>query len=109
MEVRDGNDVEPEVIQIRVIEPARTEENVNENESNEEENLENSNDREEDKTKIMTLRFEEVLHTLTATTKGNIEERERLMKLKKGVPKDEIDRANKILENIQTTVTSFIK
>ena len=69
IQVRDGNDVEPEVIQIRVIKPARIEENVNKNESNEEENLENSNDREDDESKIMRLRIEEVLHTLTATMK----------------------------------------
>ena len=46
----------------------------------------------------MRLRFEEILHTLTPTTKENIEQRERLMKLKKGVSKVELDRANKILE-----------
>ena len=46
----------------------------------------------------MRLRFEEILHTLIATTKENIEQRERLMKLKKGVSKVEQDRANKILE-----------
>ena len=33
IEVSDGNDAEPEVIQIRVIESVRIEENVNENES----------------------------------------------------------------------------
>ena len=46
----------------------------------------------------MRLRFEEILQTLKASTKENIEGRERLMKLKKGVAKAEIDRANKILE-----------
>ena len=51
IQVRDGNDVEPEVIQMRVIEPARIKENVNKNESSEEENLENSNDREDDESK----------------------------------------------------------
>ena len=43
----------------------------------------------------MTLRFEEILHTLKASTKGNIGGRERLMKLKKGVVKAQIDRAKK--------------
>ena len=46
----------------------------------------------------MRLRFEENLHTLKASTKENIEGREHLMKLKKGVAKAEIGRANKILE-----------
>ena len=46
----------------------------------------------------MRLRFEEVLHTLTVTMKENVGKRERLMKLEKGVPKDQIDRANKILQ-----------
>ena len=46
----------------------------------------------------MRLRFEEILQTLKASTKENIEGRERLMKLKKGVAKAEIDRANRILE-----------
>ena len=46
----------------------------------------------------MRLRFEKILQTLKASTKENIEGRERLMKLKKGVAKAEIDRANKILE-----------
>ena len=43
----------------------------------------------------MTLRFEEILHILKASTKGNIGGRERLMKLKKGVVKAQIDRAKK--------------
>ena len=43
----------------------------------------------------MTLRFEEILHTLKASTKGNIGGRERLMKLKKGEVKAQIDRAKK--------------
>ena len=79
------------MIQIRGIERARIEENVNENV-----NLENNNDREDDDTRIMRLRFEEVLHTLTETMIENIEERKGLMNLKKGVPKDEVDRANRI-------------
>ena len=61
IEVRDGNDVEPEAIQIGVIEPARIKENVNENQSNEEENLENNNDKDDDKTKVMRLSFEDIL------------------------------------------------
>ena len=44
------------------------------------------------------MRFEEILQTLKASTKENIEGRECLMKLKKGVAKAKIDRSNKILE-----------
>ena len=46
----------------------------------------------------MRLRFEEILQTLKASTKENIEGRDCLMKVKEGVAKAEIDRANKILE-----------
>ena len=60
--------------------------------------MENINEEEDGEIKIMRLRFEEVLHTLKASTKENTEGRERLMKLKKGVAKAEIGRANKILE-----------
>ena len=94
---RDGNDVEPEAIDIRANEPVTSQENVEENE-NEEEIIENTNEEEEEETRIMRLKFEEILETLKASTKENIEGRERLMKLKKGVAKAEIDRANKILE-----------
>ena len=46
----------------------------------------------EDKdTSLMRMRFEEILNTLTTTTKEKMGKRERLMKLKKGVPKAEID------------------
>ena len=80
--VRDGNDVEPEAINIRAIEPVISQENAEENE-NEEEIIENINEEEEEETRIMRLRFEEILQTLKASTKENIEGRERLMKLKK--------------------------
>ena len=83
IEVRNGNDVEPDSIQIEDVEAARGEENGDENENIEVENT----GEEDDETKITRLRFEEILHTLTPTTKGNIEQRERLMKLKKGVSK----------------------
>ena len=89
IEVRNGNDVEPDSIQIDNVEAARDE--------NENIEVENTGE-EDDETKIMRLRFEEILHTLTPTTKENIEQRERLRKLKKGVSKVELDRANKILE-----------
>ena len=46
----------------------------------------------------MRLRFEETLHTLKASTKENIEAKERQMKQKKGIAKAEIGRANQILE-----------
>ena len=60
--------------------------------------MENINKYEDEVTRIMRLRFEEVLLTVTAFTKENIKEKGRLMKLKKGVAKTEIDRTNKILE-----------
>ena len=53
---------------------------------------------EDEETRIMRLRFEGILHILKASTKKNIEVRKRLVKLKKGVAKAEIGRANKILE-----------
>ena len=46
----------------------------------------------------MRLRFEDILNSLKSTMKENMEERERLSKLKKGVPKAEIERPNGILE-----------
>ena len=60
--------------------------------------MENINEEVDGEIRIMRLRFEEILDTLKASTKENIEGRERLMKLKKGVAKAEIARANKILE-----------
>ena len=60
--------------------------------------MEKINEEDDGKTRIMRLRFEEILHTLKASTKENIEGRERLMKLKKGVAKANIGRAKKILE-----------
>ena len=98
IEVRDGNDVEPEAVHRRAIEPVRSQENVEQNENNKEEIMENINEEEYGEIRITTLRFEEILHTLKASTKENIEGRERLIKLKKGVAKAEIARANKILE-----------
>ena len=53
------------------------------------------NKEEDGETKI--IKFEEILHTLKASTKENIEGREHLMKLKKGVTNAEIGRSNKIL------------
>ena len=50
--VRDGNDVEPEAIDIRAMEPVRRQKNVEENE-NEEEIIENINEEEEEETRIM--------------------------------------------------------
>ena len=96
--VRDGNDVEPEAINIRDIEPVRSQENAEENENNEEEIMENISKEEEEEARLMQLRFEETLQTLKASTKENTEARELLMKLKKRVAKAQIDRANKILE-----------
>ena len=45
IEVRDRNDVEPKLIQIRDTEPGRIEENFKENENNEEEIMEASTKR----------------------------------------------------------------
>ena len=45
IKVRDGNDIEPEVTQIRAIEPVRIQENVKENENNEGD-MENINEEE---------------------------------------------------------------
>ena len=69
--VRDRNNVEPEPINIRTTEPVRSQENIDENENNEEEILENINEVEEKdvETRIMRLRFEELLKTLKASTK----------------------------------------
>ena len=43
IEVRDGNDVEPEAIHIRATEPVKSQENVEENENKGEEIMENIN------------------------------------------------------------------
>ena len=67
IKVRDGKNVE----------------NVEENEKNEEKIMENINEEEDEETRIMSLRFEEILHTLEASTKETTEGKERLMKLKK--------------------------
>ena len=104
---RDRNDVEPEAINMRATEPVRSQENIKENE-NGEEIIENINEEEEEKTRIMRWGFEEILQSLKAFEKENIEERERLMKLKKGATKAEIDRANKILERHLATLTIFV-
>ena len=83
------------MIQIRAIEQVRIHEKVEENESNEEEIKENINEEEDEEIRIIRLRFEEDLDTVTAFTKENIKEKELLMKLKKVVAKTEIDRTNK--------------
>ena len=93
--VRDSNDVEPDAIHIKATEPVRSQENIEENENNEEENINEEADKE---TRTMRLRFEEMLHTLKASAKENIERRECLMKLKKGAAKAGIGRSNKTLE-----------
>ena len=56
------------------------------------------NEEEDEATRIMRLRYGEILQTLKASTKENIEGRKRLMELKKGVAKGKIDRAKRILE-----------
>ena len=59
----------PEAIDIRATELVRSHENVEENEDNEEEIMENINEEEEEETRIMRLRFEQILQTLKASTK----------------------------------------
>ena len=78
-----------------MIENAEVDGNVGEGENNEE-NLEKENE-EDENIRILRMRFEDVLATLTPTTKENIADKERLVKLKKGVPKNKIDLANKVL------------
>ena len=95
---RDGNELEPEAIDIRAIEPVISQENVEDNENNEEEIMENIKEEKDEETRIMRLRFEEMLQTLKTSTKENIEGREPLIKLTKEVAKPEIGRAKKILE-----------
>ena len=56
------------------------------------------NEERDKETRIMRLRFEEILQPLIASTKENTEGKEHLVKLKKGVVKTEIDRANEKLE-----------
>ena len=98
IEERDGNDVEPEGIHIKAIEPVRSQENVEENENNKEEIMEKINEEEDGEIRIKRLRFEEILHALKASTKENIDGRQSLMKLEKGVAKAETAIANKILK-----------
>ena len=66
--LRDGNDLEPEVTQIGVIEQVRIKEIINGNENNEEEIMKNINQEEDKDTRIMKLRFGKILHTLTEST-----------------------------------------
>ena len=97
------------MIQIRAIEQVRIHEKVEENEGNEEEIKENINEEEDEEIRIIRLRFEKDLHTVTAFTKENIKEKELLMKLKKVVAKTEIDRINKILEKYLGNSNSICK
>ena len=97
------------MIQIRAIEQVRIHEKVEENENNDEEIKENINEEEDEEIRIIRLRFEEDLDTVTAFTKENIKEKELLMKLKKVVAKTEIDRTNKILEKYLGNSNSICK
>ena len=63
------------MIQIRVVQSVRVQENVEENENNKEEIMENTNEEKVEETRIMRLRFEEIKHTVIASTKENIEDR----------------------------------
>ena len=126
LEVRDRTDVEPEVsdtiptnqnrnanigngnerdseIEFDMTNEVSVEVDAGENQSADVEyeinleNLENVND-EDDDTRSMRLRFMEILHTLTPTTKAHIDKRERLPKIKKEISNAEFIRANAILE-----------
>lgn len=81
IKVKDGNDVEPESICIKAIEPVTSKKNVEENENNEKEIMENINEKKDEETRILRLRFEEILHSLKASTKESNEGRERLIKM----------------------------
>ena len=121
LEVRDRADVDPEPIQMRNI----TEQNVNEANNSEEEEAENNpenegmdgnengneneGEQEDEETRETRLRFEDILNSLKSTRKENMEERERLAKLKNGVPKAEIERANRILEKKLEILKIFAK
>ena len=63
------------MIQIRVIQSVRVQENVEENENNKKEILENTNEEKIEETRIMRLRFEEIKHIVIVSTKENIEDR----------------------------------
>ena len=97
------------MIQIRAIEQVRIHEKVEENKNNDEEIKENINEEEDEEIRIIRLRFEEDLDTVTAFTKENIKEKELLMKLKKVVAKAEIDRTNKYWRSTLAIVTAFVK
>ena len=97
------------MIQIRAIEQVRIHEKVEENENNDEEIKENINEEQDEEIRIIRLRFEEDLDTVTAFTKENIKEKELLMKLKKVVAKTEIDRTNKILKKYLGNSNSMCK
>ena len=108
LEVSEGENVEPEISQPVNVEGQKgnqtnqlEEEAVVKDtpiEGFEENNNEYHIEEEDNETRELRLKFEEILNTLKSTTKDNIEERERLLKLKKGVSKAEIERANKVLE-----------
>ena len=97
IEVRNEEDVLPDEIEIRVIIPDRIE-NEEGNEDPERRNYETIGEQEDDETQNMRLRFEEILLTLEPITNEGIDQRERLMKIRKGVSKTELDKANKILK-----------
>ena len=60
-------------------------------------------------TREIRLRFEDVLKALKPTTNERLEKREPLIKLKRGVGKEEIERANKILEKHLQNVNDICK
>ena len=109
IEMREGDEVGRNEIRIRAIEQERSEVNVERNENDERRKLEQANEEEDDDTRIMRLRFVDILNTLTPSTKENIEQRERLLKIKRGISKAEIDRANKILDKHLDNIDNICK
>ena len=109
IEVREGDKVGQDEIRIRAIKQERSEVNVERNENNERRKLEQANKEEDDETRIMRLRVEDILNTLTPSTKENIEQRERLLKIKRGISKAEMDRTNKILDKHLDNIDSICK
>ena len=94
---------------MRAIEQERSEINFERNENGERRKLEQANEEEDDDTRNMRLRFEDIFNTLTPSTKENIEQREQMLKIKRGISKAEIDRANKILDKHLYNIDNICK
>ena len=98
IKVRDENDVEPQAMNKVPLNQLEVTKKLRRMKTMRKKSWKISTKRKMKKFSIMGLRFEEILHTLKASTKENIGGRERLIKQKYGVAKAEIGRANKIQE-----------